>query len=317
MFLLKHLNFRSAIVKNLNFTLTKSQKLLLILLVFIIFSIGLSGCVQTNPTPNDTDQPLIAVAIPPMETFVEQVCGDLAQTMTLIPAKASPANYEPTAVQIEQFANASLYFSLGVPTETVNILPYIAAQTKAVDLTIPVSTAYPDLEIKGERDPHIWLSPKRVIIMVEAIAEEMSTFDPDNSEIYHENAASYIDKLEKLDKEISAIFEQADQKTFIVFHPSFAYFADDYGLQMYAIEKEGKEATAKHLQEMLDLAIEKDLHIIFYQAEIDSSQTLAFAEAINGEAVILHPLALNYIENMKAMAQAITETNNEQTSIID
>ena len=39
--------------------------------------------------------------------------------------------------------------------------------------------------------------------------------------------------------------------------PRSDIFADDYGLEMLALEEAGKEATAQHLQEMVDLAKEK------------------------------------------------------------
>ena len=35
---------------------------------------------------------------------------------------------------------------------------------------------------------------------------------------------------------------------------AFGYFASDYELEMYSLEEEGKEATAKRLEELIDLA---------------------------------------------------------------
>jgi zinc transport system substrate-binding protein len=58
---------------------------------------------------------------------------------------------------------------------------------------------------------------------------------------------------------------------------------------MYALEEEGKEATVSHLEEMIDLAKEEQIKVIFYQAEIDSSQSQAFAEELGGETMELSP----------------------------
>ena len=90
-----------------------------------------------------------------------------------------------------------------------------------------------------------------------------------------------------------------------MFHPAFGYFADEYGLEMHALEKEGKEVTAKDLQELTDLARENGIKVIFYQAQTSERQAMAFAEGIDGEAVMLDPLSENYIENLITMAEKI------------
>ena len=96
-------------------------------------------------------------------------------------------------------------------------------------------------------------------------------------------------------------------RKFIVYHPAFGYLAEDYDLTMYSLEEEGKEATPRHLADMIDLAKSENIKAIFYQEEIDSSQSKAFAEEIGGRTIQLSPLAADYIENLKAMAQLMAE----------
>ncbi|MPN61082.1 hypothetical protein SDC9_208816 [bioreactor metagenome] len=76
---------------------------------------------------------------------------------------------------------------------------------------------------------------------------------------------------------------------------------------MYALEEEGKEATIEHLQDMIDLAKEENIKVVFYQEEIDSSQSESFAEEIGGKTTQLAPLAADYIGNLKKMAQIMGE----------
>lgn len=259
---------------------------------------------QENVSEN---KPIIAVTIVPEKTFVEAVCGDLAEVVTLVPPGNSPENYEPTPMEIEKFSKASLYFSIGVPTEEANILPN-AGDVKIIALQDKVASAYEDRKFEsGERDPHIWLSPKRVKIMVEVIADEMVKIDAANKETYEKNAEAYIKQLDDLDKEINEALVGVKSKKFIVYHPAFGYIADDYGLEMYALEEEGKEATAVHLQEVIDLAKKENIKAIFYQEEIDSSQSKAFAEEIGGKTMQLAPLSADYIENLKEMAKTMAE----------
>ena len=273
----------------------------------MLSTLYLAGCSNEATEEAAAEKPVVAVSIVPEQTFVEAVCGDLVDIVTLVPAGSIPGNYEPTAQEMEAFGDASLYFSIGVPTEEANILPNVG-DVKVVPLEDEVAAVYEDRTFEsGGRDPHIWLSPKRVIVMVEAIAREMSTLDPDNKETYEQNAADYIAQLDEVDQEIQDALEGVESKKFIVYHPAFGYIADDYGLTMYALEEDGKEATAQHLEEMVDLAKEENIKVIFYQEEIDSSQSEAFAEEIGGKTIQLSPLAADYINNLKNMAQTMAE----------
>ena len=273
----------------------------------ILSTVCLFGCSNEVKEEEVKEKPMIAVSIVPEQTFVEAVCGDLVDIVTLVPSGSSPENYEPTAQEMEKFSDASLYFSIGVPTEEANILPNVG-DIKVISLQDEVAAVYEDRTFEsGERDPHIWLSPKRVKVMVEAIAREMSELDPDNKETYKQNAADYIAQLDEVDQEIKDALKGVESKNFIVYHPAFGYIADDYGLKMYSLEEEGKEATAQHLQDMIDLAKKENIKVIFYQEEIDSSQSEAFAKEIGGKTIQLSPLAADYIDNLKNMAQTMGE----------
>jgi len=277
------------------------------LLLVVCMLLMVSCASKKETTVDNAEKMIVAVSIIPQKTFVEAVSGDLAEVVALIPPGYSPGNYEPTPLQMEKFSNASIYFTIGVPTEAANILPK-AGNMKVVTLQDEVTKQYPDREfVPGKRDPHIWISPKRAKTMVEVIAREMSLLDKKNKEIYADNAQKYIEELNQLDQEIKVAFEGIRNKKFICFHPAYGYLAEDYNLQMYALEQDGKEATPKHLQEMIDLARKENIKVIFSQEEIDSKQPDSFAEEIGGDKVLLAPLSADYISNLKHMAKSIAE----------
>ncbi|MBE6033678.1 MAG: ABC transporter substrate-binding protein [Clostridiales bacterium] len=290
----------------------KIKKRSLMVCLAVMISLLAAGCTDKNQQSEDTNKssdtkPMVAVTIVPEKTFVEAVCGDLVDVITLVPPGSSPENYEPTPREKEKFSEAAVYFAVGVPTEAANILAH-TGDVKVVALQDKVSEVYPDRTFEsGERDPHIWLSPKRVKVMVQTIAEEMGELDKENKEVYAANAEQYIEQLNQLDKDIEASLKEVKNRKFIVYHPAFGYIAEDYNLQMYALEEEGKESTIQHLQEMIDLAKAENIKVIFYQEEIDSSQSQAFAEEIGGETMKLEPLAADYIENLKKMARTMAE----------
>ena len=208
---------------------------------------------------------------------------------------------------MEKFSQAEVYFTIGVATEQANILPRVG-NMKVVSLQEAAKAVYPErVFASGGRDPHIWLSPKRVEVMIKTIAAEMSVLDPENKAAYEKNAEAYIVQLQDLDQEITAALAPVQNKKFIIYHPAFGYLADDYGLEMVALEEEGKEATAQQLQKIIDLAKAENIKVIFYQEEIDSSQSQAFADELGGKTIQLAPLAANYIENLQKMAKTMAE----------
>lgn len=269
--------------------------------LLLAFTLCLTGASALAETPALT----VAVTILPQKALVEGVAQGLADVVVMVPAGSSPGNYEPTPMEMEAFSKASVYFTIGVPTEAANILPSAADMT-VVDLPSLVAVAYPDRTFpSGSRDPHIWLSPKRAIVMVNAIADALAQADAANADTYKANAQSYVAQLTELDQHIAAAFSGMATKAFIAYHPAYGYLADDYGLTMYSLEENGKEATPEKMMELVDLAKEKGLTTVFSQAEIDSKQPDAFAEEIGGTKVMLAPLAENYIENLRSMADAI------------
>lgn len=299
----------------------------------VVIALVLSGCSSKLSTENGANKASsikIAVSVVPQQAFVEAVGGDKVEVITMIPTGYSPANYEPTPMEMAKFQESKVYFSIGVATEEANILPMIKendAEIKVVDLAESVRHHYDDLYLEEHehdhdehededghedddaieegltRDPHIWLSPKRVVVMINTIRDELSSIDPENKAYYEKNTEVYIQSLEKVDQELTDIFDGLDNKEFIIYHPSFGYFADDYGLQMTTIEADGKEATVKRISQVVDYAKEHQIKVVFYQEEFDSKQAEVIANEIEGTVIKVAPLSGDYINNLKSMAE--------------
>ena len=282
------------------------KRFIIILVSVFILMASLAGL--TSCKDQEKEQGLIiAVTIMPEKEFAEAVCGDLATVVVAVPQGFSPETYEPNPMEIAQLSEASVYFSMGLPEEADTILNKLD-DTEIVMLDEAIRSVYADLEFKsGSRDPHIWLSPRRAVVMVQAIADKMAQIDPANAETYMSNATDYIYELNGLDADVTTLFNNEEDKTFITYHPAYSYLAEDYGLTMYSLEEDGKEATAQHIQDLINIAHSEGISVIFTNAEADGSQADAFAEEINGTKITLAPLSYEYISNYRAMAQAIAD----------
>lgn len=285
------------------------------LLTLITTCLILVSCSKEKTTYTEVSGKLpVAVSIVPQETFVKAVAGDLVEVVTMIPSGQSPENFQPTPDLLEKFSKSKIYFSIGVPTESSSILPKakdLNSSLKIINLDNEVAKVYPDREFApGKRDPHIWLSPKRTKVMINIIKEELSKIDPKNKSIYEKNANEYMKKLDKVDNDIKLSLTNLKNKSIIVYHPAFGYFCDDYGLNMIALEEEGKESSPQDLQKIIDMAKEKEIKTIFYQAEIDSKQSKTFADEIGGKTELIAPLSADYIKNLEKIANVFKQVLN-------
>lgn len=275
----------------------------------LAFAIALLASNTWTSLAASVKKPTIGVSIVPQATFVKAVTGDLAEVVTMIPPGNSPGNYAPAPQEILKLSQANLYFTIGVPTEQANILPKakeLNQTMKVVNLPAEVEKVHaPRYFAPGKRDPHLWLSPKRAKVMVQVIAKELAAIDPQHQSVYARNAQAYLDQLDKLDQTIKKTLSGIVKKTFIVYHPAFGYFADDYGLTMLALEESGKEASAKNFQELVDIAKRENIKVVFYQKEFDSKQARALAAEIGGRVEEFAPLAPDYIENLEKMAELL------------
>lgn len=274
------------------------------------FSIFLLILIFTSVLGRAEFSPTYGVTILPLKAFVDKVYGEGVNVVLAVPQGASPESYEPSPLEMRNLANALAYFSIGMPTEAGKIIPFLGKDTEVVPLDEIVASLYPDLTIDGGRDPHIWISIKRAKRMVEAIVEVLSKHFPDKAESFASNAALFYAELDETDNYIKEKLANIADNKFIAFHPAFQYFAEDYGLEMYALEDNGKEATAKMLERMFLLAKENNIRVIFMQDEVSARQAEAFAEAIGGKVLMLSPLAYEYTDNLKQMADVLAEVLN-------
>ncbi len=298
------------------------MKRILVLLIVLTTVFSAAGC-QSADIPDD-GKLTVAASVVPVAAFVEQVAGDRVNVLTVIPPGNSPANYQPTTTEMQELSEADVYFVVQVPTEEANILTKIGdfnPDVKLVNLRDAVSAEYPlrymnghdhdaDADEHGDEDaqtidPHIWLSPKRVEVMVQVIADTLSELDNANADTYQANAAAYIEALEDTDGEIKQIVNGMDKKAFMIYHGAYGYFADDYGLEMIALESDGKEATAARMQALVEEAENEGIKTIFYQDEFDDSQAQTIAEELGGVVQQASPLSADYIDSLIAFAKAL------------
>ncbi len=265
----------------------------------------------------------VCVSIPPQAYFVKKIAGDKADVTVLIPPGASPATYSPKPSQLKAIRDASIYFTIGVPFEKnwLDRFKSINPTLKIVDTTrnitkMPMShglEAHEHEAHEGHRheglDPHVWLNPALVAKMTEVIKETFVEEDPKNSAFYEKNYQRFLHDIERLQQQIAAKLSALKQKDFIVFHPSFGYFAKAFGLHQIAIEKEGKEPSLRYMKRIIDFARKHEIKTIFVEPQFSQKSARYIARAIGGKVVSIDPLAYEWEKNMLEIAESFEKAD--------
>ena len=277
-------------------------KKIIILVVCCIFVFSIFILIFQNRNIEEIKEQRInvIVSILPQMDFVKNIGGNKIDIYAMIQPGFSPATYEPSPNQLKKLSSANLYIRIGhIPFEKIHM-----EKIKDLNPKMTVVDSSKGIEIY-KNDPHIWMSPKLVKIQTQNICNALVKIDPDNKNFYKNNEKKYLEKLNDLDIELKNAFLKIKDKKILVFHPAFGYLAREYGFEQIAVEIEGKEPTAKNLAEIIDTAKKENIKTIFVQKQFSAKSAESIAKQINGKVVPLDPLAENYIDNLKIIANKI------------
>jgi zinc transport system substrate-binding protein len=283
-----------------------------------IFTILFSGC--KSPQPQDLRE-IVIVSILPQKYFAEKIAGDSYRIVVMVPPGTSPETYEPTAQQMKEIANATVYFAIGHIDFELSLLKKIKSinpSVKFVDTsegTELISDHFHTLDDGTVHhhgaDPHIWLSPKEVMIQAKNMYNSLSEKDPGNAEKYQVNYEKFITEIEAINGQMTDILKDARGRTILVYHPAFGYLARDFGFTQEGIEYEGKNPTPNHLKKIIDIANHHNIRTIFVQKEYEVGYSKTVADEINAEIVILDDLNEDWSNNMIDIATKIKNSISE------
>jgi zinc transport system substrate-binding protein len=161
----------------------------------------------------------------------------------------------------------------------------------------------------GEPDPHIWLSPRLAKVIAANMRDGLIKADPAGAADYKAGYERFVASCDALDAAIKKAFAglPPGEHVFMVFHPSWGYFARDYGLTQEPIEQLGREPGPKALASLVKEAKKDNVKVIFVQPQMSARQAETIAQAIGGSVAPLDPLAADWADNLTKAAGAIRQ----------
>ncbi len=287
----------------------------------------------------------VAVTIAPQEYFLKKVGGSRIAPLVLVPAGADPHVFEPKPRQMKELARAAVWFTVGLEMEEAWAERFKAAnpgmQVVATDAglaKLPMAAHHHEAEGEpghakaeehepgqekaeehghgheqaeehehhhGLQDPHTWLSPALAKLQASAMARALAGLDPAGAAEYAANAAAFAAECDDLARDLATLLSDLPSRTFMVFHPSWGYFARDFGLVQLPIEVEGKEPSPRELASLVDEAREHGIRAIFVAPQFSRRTAGVVAREIGAGLVEADPLADDWADNLRRVARAL------------
>jgi len=295
------------------------QKLVIAILVLVLVLVILACSGQDDL--RDTGRLSVLVSVVPQKYFVEKIAGDLVELTVLIPPGASPTTYEISPSDMRRVNMADVWFTIGLQRE-VTWIPEFSSLNDQLQIvsTIDGVTRLPigRYSIPGEHtendshghdhsgvDPHVWLSPELVSIQARTICANLIELDPVNRGIYSENLTLFLEEIRDLQIRIHQSIGPFQGESFIVFHPAWGYFADEFSLIQVPIEIAGSEPSPSELAQLIDYGKDTSIKVVFVSPQFSETSAETIAGELDAGVVFIDPLALNWAENLASVAEQI------------
>ncbi|MCD4700533.1 MAG: zinc ABC transporter substrate-binding protein [Candidatus Aegiribacteria sp.] len=290
----------------------------LVLLVILLQS----GC--GGALPDEGGKLIVAVSILPQKYFVEKIVSDSIDIVVVVPPGANPATYEPSPSDMRNMSSVNVWFTIGVPFESpwlprfTGTNPDLRIRSTIENIErLPIdrygvteheTSSEHHSHSRGSTDPHVWLSPELVRSQAAVIADELSLLDSSGADIFAANLNSFSAEIDSLQNSIRSLIGPSSSGSFIVFHPAWGYFADEFNLVQIPIETAGSEPSPREMSLLIDYARENDIRAVFVSPQFSTSSAEAIAAEIGVEVKYIDPLAEDWSSNLYNVAELLSGT---------
>lgn len=258
------------------------KKLMVLLTVLLLC---LVGCGKDKSSAGKIT---VMASFYPMAEFTRNVAGTCAEVKTMVPDGVEPHDWDPASRDLTQLGKAKVFVYNGYVESWAD-----SALKTLNDRPIKPVQAGKDLYVlNGHIDPHIWVSPKKAMLMVDRITKAMCQADPRNAEAYTKQGAAYGKELQKLDEELTKLGAQAPKKKFITAHAAFGHLAADYGLEQIAVAgiSPEEEPTPGYLQNLVQIIRRENVKYVFMETLASPKLTELLAKETGAKILVLDPI---------------------------
>lgn len=247
------------------------------------------------------ESPTVVVSISPLYMILKDIAGERLNLRLLVSPGESPHTYSPKPSDLAFLSKAQAFLVIGFGLEGfLDSLKKVKGPklVEVGELMVKMGLLKP-IRAKGSHhhhhehdvNPHIWLSPKVGIKLVEFLTQWVSGLDPSGKETYLKRSSAIVEELKTLDKEMKEFFSRV-RVSMIDFHGAFEYMAKDYGFEIVGVVQEtpGEEPSGKFLAELIKKAKAHSVKLVVIEPQMSQKMARMLANEIGAKLVVLDPL---------------------------
>jgi zinc/manganese transport system substrate-binding protein len=287
----------------------------IIILTFIILII----------TPSDAKLKIVT-STPELAEFAKIIGGEKIEVDFIVRGTQNPHYIEIKPSYMMKLRSADLFLIVGMGLELWSNQIVDGSRNEKlvlVDCSLEVPTAQIDAsqgDVHPYGNPHYWLDPDNVPIIMQTIAEELSKLSPVDRNFFTVNMESYLKTLRTKIEEWKNTLSPWKGFQIISYHTSFSYFANRFGLMVAGqIEpKPGIPPTPSHTLELIQLIRKNNIRIIGVEQFYDENTPQQIAKTSGADFVRLTTAiggregTGSYIEMMDYNVRSLTAGFKEQ-----
>jgi zinc transport system substrate-binding protein len=243
--------------------------------------------------------PKVVVSIKPLNDITQALMQGIAEPTLLVPPGASPHSYALSPSQAKALYEADLIVWIGPGLEQFLTQPLKQRKPTATLITameLPGMILYPtrgeEAQEHGPLDPHLWLDPRNLMQLTEALTAELSQQDPAHAKKYAINAQKIKTHLLKMDLAIASTLRPAEQAPLLVFHDAYQYFEKRYHLTIVGVitlRPDTLPSVARVL-EIQSLLKEKKVRCVFSEPQFQPAIVSRLVARTTVRTGVLDPL---------------------------
>ncbi|MBL7662472.1 zinc ABC transporter substrate-binding protein [bacterium] len=278
----------------------------LYLLGIICCFIFLAGCQE----PPRQLKPVVLVSLPPLANYLAEIFGSEYDFVSLLTANQGHEVFEPNLATVNNLAAAKVLVILG--HENLAAEKKWLEYTQAQNPSIKVVNNIGEFASLNSEDAHLWLAPLNMLKLVRYSTAELIKIFPEKQSEIEKRLNTVVAGIKSLDLLTRERLKNLKLKSFIVFHPAWGYFAEQYGLKQIPIEEHGKEPSIKYLDKLIETSRAEGLRTVFIEPQIPVENARQIAQKLGtsakvGSVQVIDPLAPDYAKNIELMTILLTQ----------
>ncbi|MBS3766012.1 zinc ABC transporter substrate-binding protein [Candidatus Bipolaricaulota bacterium] len=286
-----------------------------LILAILIGGTGGSPLADEKPVPHKA-----IVTIPPQAFLVEEIAGDRFEVSSLVPEDGTPHSASITPEKLRSVRETDVYFRVGTPISfEVNNLSVFKEENQ--DLSVVKTSQGVELkaldehygaESKGNEtqnravDNHIWLSPSNLKQMAENVYEGIVEIDPVAKDYYKENKNKLIDSISAAQEKLSELLGEYEGRSFVVYHPAWGYFGDEFKLRQVAIQEGKDEPGPRRIREIANFAEEQGINRIITSSQFNPSTSKMVAKEFGGKVSMVNSMEKEILGELIRLGKEIS-----------